>query len=151
MSDACGFCGHADAPKELYVPLRNSIEQLICQQDAREFYVGSQGAFDHMALRALRETKEKYPFIRYAVVLAYLPGKSVPQDPADPTIFPEGLEQVPPRFAISRRNRWMVDNCRWMVAYVTRGFGGAVKTLALARKKGVTVIELAAAPAAPGP
>lgn len=150
MSDACGFRGHADAPKELYVPLRNSIEQLICQQDAREFYVGSQGAFDHMALRALREMKEKYPFIHYAVVLAYLPGKSVPQDPADPTIFPEGLEQVPPRFAISRRNRWMVDNCRWMVAYVTRGFGGAVKTLVLARKKGVTVIELAAAPAAPG-
>ena len=147
MSDACGFCGHADAPKELYVPLRNSIEQLICQQDAREFYVGSQGAFDHMALRALREMKEKYPFIRYAVVLAYLPGKIVPQDPADPTIFPEGL----PRFAISRRNRWMVDNCRWMVAYVTRGFGGAVKPLALARKKGVTVIELAAAPATPGP
>lgn len=151
MSDACGFCGHADAPKELYVPLRNSIEQLICQQDAREFYVGSQGAFDRMALRALREMKEKYPFIRYAVVLAYLPGKSVPQDPADPTIFPEGLEQVPPRFAISRRNRWMVDNCRWMVAYVTRGFGGAAKTLARARRKGLAVIDLAAAPAAPGP
>ena len=57
MSDACGFRGHADAPKELYVPLRNSIEQPICQQDAREFYVGSQGAFDRMALRALREMK----------------------------------------------------------------------------------------------
>lgn len=151
MSDACGFCGHADTPEKVYAPLRSCIEELICRQGVREFYVGSQGAFDHMALRALREMKEKYPFIRYAVVLAYLPGKSVPQDPADPTIFPEGLEQVPPRFAISRRNRWMVDNCRWMVAYVTRGFGGAVKTLALARKKGVTVIELAAAPAAPGP
>lgn len=151
MSDACGFCGHADTPEKVYAPLRSCIEELICRQGVREFYVGSQGAFDHMALRALREMKEKYPFIHYAVVLAYLPGKSVPQDPADPTIFPEGLEQVPPRFAISRRNRWMVDNCRWMVAYVTRGFGEAVKTLALARKKGVTVIELAAAPAAPGP
>lgn len=144
MSDACGFCGHADAPEEVYAPLRSCIESMICRQGVREFYVGSQGAFDRMALRALREMKKKHPAIRYAVVLAYLPGKSGPQCPSDSTVFPEGLERVPPRFAIPLRNRWMVDNCRWMVAYVERSFGGAAKTLAYARKKGRTVIDLAA-------
>ena len=82
------------------------------------------------------------------MVLARLPGKSGPADPADPTLFPEGLEKAPPRLAIPHRNRWMVDNCRWMVAYVTRGFGGAAKTLARARRKGLAVIDLAA-PSAP--
>ena len=54
MSDACGFCGHADAPEKVYAPLRSCIEELICRQGVREFYVGSEGAFDRMALRALR-------------------------------------------------------------------------------------------------
>ena len=148
MSDACGFCGHADTPEKVYAPLRSCIEELICRQGVREFYVGSEGAFDRMALRALREMMKKYTAIRYAVVLARLPGKSGPADPADPTLFPEGLEKAPPRFAIPHRNRWMVDNCRWMVAYVTRGFGGAAKTLARARRKGLAVIDLAA-PSAP--
>ena len=54
MSDACGFCGHADAPEKVYAPLRSCIEELICRQGVREFYVDSEGAFDRMALRALR-------------------------------------------------------------------------------------------------
>ena len=58
MSDACGFCGHADAPEKVYAPLRSCIEELICRQGVREFYVGSEGAFDRMALRALREMKK---------------------------------------------------------------------------------------------
>lgn len=59
MSDACGFCGHADTPEKVYAPLRSCIEELICRQGVREFYVGSEGAFDRMALRALREMKKK--------------------------------------------------------------------------------------------
>jgi len=50
------------------------------------------------ANRALGELKRKYPHIRYFEVLAYLP-KSQPEHE---TLLPEGIETVPPRFAISR-------------------------------------------------
>lgn len=96
MSDACGFCGHADTPEKVYAPLRSCIEELICRQGVREFYVGSEGAFDRMALRALREMKKKYPAIRYAVVLARLPGKAGPQTLPTQRCFPRGWKRRRP-------------------------------------------------------
>ena len=58
------------------------------------------------------------------------------------TVFPEGLESVPPRYAIDRRNRWMLDRSDYVVTYVRNPYGGAAKYKELAIKKHKTVIEL---------
>ena len=55
-------------------------------------------------------------------------------DGYDETVYPP-LESVPKRYAISRRNEWMVRESDIVIAYVIRGFGGAAKTLEYAQRK----------------
>lgn len=117
----CCFFGHKDAPETIRGTLEATIRRLIEQDGVDCFLVGHQGAFDRMALSSLRRLKREYPKISYAVVLAYLPGKTE-EDPLyvpDETMYPEGLETVPPRFAISWRNKWMIRNSHVVVTYVT--------------------------------
>ena len=60
----------------------------------------------------------------------------------DDTTYPP-LEEVPARFAISRRNEWMVDNADVVVAYVTHDWGGAATTLQYAKRKKKRIISVA--------
>lgn len=78
--------------------------------------------------------------------LAYLPGPrqshEALRDEEIDTVFPEGLELVPKRYAIVHRNRWMVEQSDYMIAYVTHSFGGAAQTYAYAVRRGLTIINL---------
>ena len=74
--------------------------------------------------------------------MAYLPKQEDPLCDTDHTLLPEGIESVPPRFAIEYRNKWMIDHSDIVVTYVRRSFGGAAKFKKLAQKKKKTVIEL---------
>ena len=73
--------------------------------------------------------KIRYPHIRSCQVLSYLPEKfdSSSDDLFDETIYPEGLETVPLRLAYLRRNRWMVEQADFLIAYVK--FPGGAKTM----------------------
>ena len=141
---ACTFFGHRDCPEAVRPKLREVLVELIERHGVDRFYVGRQGAFDAMVRSVLRELTELYPHISYAVVLERLPG---PRDQAvwdfSDTIFPEGLELVPPRFAISRRNLWMLKQADLVVTYVTHGWGGAAQFGEKARRQKKTVINLA--------
>lgn len=139
----CTFFGHRDCPETILQSLRDTVFHLILRQGVTHFYVGNHGRFDALVLRVLREAKEAYPQIRYAVVLAYLPEKK-DSDFFSPeeTLFPEGIETVPKRFAILWRNRWMIAHSQYVVTYVTHAWGGAVTFAKEARKKGCTIISL---------
>ena len=63
-------------------------------------------------------------------------------DPME-TIYPEGLECVHPRYAISWRNKWMIQESDVVVTYVAHSWGGAAKFEQLARKKKKRVINIA--------
>ena len=60
----------------------------------------------------------------------------------DDVIFPP-LESVPRKFAILKRNEWMVEEADLVIAYVMYSWGGAVKTLEYAKRKKKTIINLA--------
>ena len=47
----------------------------------------------------------------------------------DGFIYPEGMEEGPRRFAVSRLNRLMVQRADCIIAYVVHSWGGAFKTL----------------------
>ena len=140
------FFGHRTTPPEIADILRKELISLIETQGADTFYVGHQGAFDAMVRKTLKELKKHYPFISYAVVLAYLPQKRNEYDTFDDTIYPEGLETVPKKYAISHRNRWMVEQCDCVVAYVAFTDGGAAQFVRLAEKKGKQIRNLADPP-----
>ena len=128
------FCGHKDVHDRYALErwLQDVCRELI-QQGVVEFYLGGYGGFDHLSAAVLRELKKEHPRIRLILVLPYL-NTSMPTEGYDETVYPP-LESVPKRFAISRRNEWMVRECDTVVAYVTHDWGGAAKTLEYARRK----------------
>lgn len=139
----CTFFGHRNTPKEVSAELRRILVDLIERRGVTEFLVGSQGAFDSIVKRELRSLKESYP-IRFAVVLAYLTNADVlTEEEADDTVFPEGIECVPKRFAIDFRNKWMVGKSDYVVTYVKHSFGGAAKFKEYAERKNKAVINIA--------
>ena len=125
---ACTFFGHQDAPASVMPRLRSVLVELIQQRGVDQFYVGRQGDFDAMVRRVLVELAEIYPHISYAVVLERLPTQRDTWNPlpCDHTLFPEGLETVPPRFAIHHRNEWMLRHSDFVVTYITRRSASAV-------------------------
>ena len=135
------FFGHKDTPKNIEPTLRTTLVDLIENHGATEFYVGNNGNFDTMLRRQLEALSQTY-HITHSVVLAYLPGNKNEYDDYTNTILPEGIETVPKRFAISYRNKWMIEQADVVVTYVTHSFGGAAQFKAMAERQGKTVIEL---------
>ena len=127
------FCGHskiyqtADFSKWLDIILPSLIEG-----GAATFYLGGYGDFDSLAA-AVRRQKAVYPHITAILVLAYL-NRETDTSRYDDTTYPP-LENVPPRYAIVRRNEWMVRESDVVISSVTHGLGGAAKTLDYARRK----------------
>jgi len=141
---ACTFFGHHDCPRAIKTDLRAALVELIEQHDTDTFYVGNQGAFDEMVRGVLFELKQRYPHIRYTIVLAYMPpNRSIAKTEDANSMLPEGIEMQPKRFAIVWRNRWMLQRAEYVVAYVEHSFGGAARFVELAEKQGKTVIHIA--------
>ena len=137
----CIFFGHHDCPDSVKPHFLAAIRKQI-ENGTTCFYVGTHGNFDAMALSCLRTLKRDYPTIRYAVVLAYFPSDPNAYLPGE-TIYPDGTESVPRRFAVDFRNRWMIGRADTVISYRTRPFGGTAKYVGKAKKKGVCVVNLA--------
>lgn len=134
------FCGHSQITKADNIAnwLRTVTQDLI-EQGATTFFLGGYGEFDSLAASILREQKKKYPQIELVLVLAYLnTGRDV--SGYDSTMYPP-LENVPRRFAISHRNRWMVEYADVVVAYVLHDWGGAATTLRCAKQTKKQIIS----------
>ena len=138
----CTFFGHRDCPDTVLPALREAVEEAILQDGIDTFYVGHEGAFDLLAAKVLLEMVEKYPNIRFFVVLAYLPRTPLEGDLQGRTILADGVEDVPRRFAILRRNEWMLERADAVVAFVTRSFGGAASFLQKAAREHKKIYNL---------
>lgn len=140
----CTFFGHRNITVEIEPILQSTLINLIENNDVKLFYVGNHGGFDIMVRRVLKKLSEQYD-ISYYVVLAYMPGKKDEfsyEDYSD-TLMPDGIETVPKRFAISYRNKWMIDQSDYVVTYVTnRIASGAAQFKELAEKRKKIVINL---------
>lgn len=134
------FCGHKEVLDSKCVEawLRKVCSELICH-GAKEFLLGGYGRFDFLCTEVLRDLKKQHPHIRLILVLPYL-NSSMHTDGYDETVYPP-LESVPKRFAISRRNEWMVCESDVVVAYVICSYGGAANTLDYARRKKKQIIQ----------
>ena len=139
---SCTFFGHRDCPDSIKPQLRDLLIDLIANHDVDMFYVGNQGQFDTIVRSVLRELKKKYTQIEYAVVLAHMPGKQMKYDDYSDTMLPEGIEVVHPRYAISWRNNWMLQQSDYVVTYITHSWGGAAQFVEKARRQKKIVINI---------
>ena len=138
----CCFFGRREVTHNIRDKLTAIIENLITETGVTEFYVGHQGQFDSMVYSVLKELKVMYPHIRYIVVLAYMPDSYIKEVYGEDTLFPDGLESVPKKYAISKRNDWMIQHSDYAVCYVHKITGGAAKFREKAEKKGLQIIDV---------
>lgn len=142
---ACTFFGHRDCPNDIKTSLCSVLTQLIVNENVDTFYVGQQGNFDKIVHTVLQEMAKKYPHIRYFAVLERLPSSQNKFDTVDNsnTLIPEGIETVHPRYAISWRNSWMINQSSYVVTYITHSWGCAAKFADKAVRQKKTVINIA--------
>ena len=142
------FCGHSnyllsDEEKE---KLKQLLVKEIRKNPTCKFYLGGYGDFDSLCLRTLRELKKEFQDIELIFITPYLDKNYSKLEFAkyhyDDVIFPP-LESVPRKFAILKRNEWMVDSADLVIAYVKYSWGGAAKTLEYAKRKKVPMINIA--------
>ena len=95
-----------------------------------------------MVYSVLKELKAKYPQIRFTVILAYMPDEHIKELYGEDTLFPDGLESVPGKYAISKRNAWLIQHSGFAVCYVHKITGGAVKFREKAEKRRLQIIDV---------
>lgn len=126
--------------------MRNSIiggDTVIC-------YLGGCGDFDNICAVACRELKKEFLQIEMVYVTPYINNLSEHAKNEerqikglyDSSIYPP-LEGVPPKFAIIRRNEWMVENSDLVIAYIKHNYGGAYRSLQCAKRKNKKIINIA--------
>ncbi len=115
----CFLFGHGEASEGILGDILAAAEEHYLRYGIRSFYVGSRGNFDRLAARAILRLKERYGDISLTLLLSYHPGER-------PVLLPPGfdgsfyppLHTVPRRYAISRANRYMVQQADSIICYV---------------------------------
>lgn len=133
------FCGHDNVSDSNQVRewLCNVLDRFLHEENVL-CYLGGYGGFDRLAASVLREKQKDNPAIQIVLIIPYL-NRKYDESGYDYTLFPP-LESVPPRYAILKRNEWMVAQADVIIAYVTHSWGGAAKTLEYAISKRKQVI-----------
>ncbi len=146
------FCGHGtiydDGVKEALFKALWDILSPLSASDKVTFLCGGYGAFDWLCSEVIDEirnyclppTTEKV-FVTPYITESYKDRIDYISQDFDEVVFPP-LETVPPKFAISRRNEWMIAKADVVIAYVRQGFGGAAKTLRFAYTKKKRIVRL---------
>ncbi len=114
----CFFLGHRDAPADIYPALLAAVKRHV-DLGVTTFYVGQYGSFDRMAATAVLELKRTSTSIELYLLLPYHPAERTVKTPDgfDGTYYPDGIESVPRRLAITRANRLMIEACDNLIAY----------------------------------
>ena len=140
------FCGHRDfvVTAEAENQLTMFLEKYARENVRLVCYNGGYGNFDYFAAKCVQRMQEQYSNIRNCLVLPYIDQPfleriEIFKNHFDETIYPP-LESVPRKYAIIRRNEWMVDSADIVIAYVTYSWGGAARTLEYAKRKNKNII-----------
>lgn len=135
------FCGHST-----YVSNTGDEEEVLAVLERHvgdepcDFFLGEYGGFDAFAYGCARKFREKHPDSKVLFVTPYLSQERMKfqEGRFDGVIYPP-LESVPPKYAISRRNKWIVERSDLIFAYITHEYGGAYAMYRYAKRKGKIV------------
>ena len=140
MEKTATFIGHGECRGVDKEKVRAAAEELI-QKGVETFLSGGMGGFDWLGARVVYELKEKYPHIKNILVIPYLTFNVRNKDLFDEILYPDGFEKYHFKAAIPKRNRFLVDNSKYAICYVTHGWGGAAQTYEYAKKHGLNIVD----------
>ena len=141
------FCGHSNYINNFEDEklLLKSLEEVANGKQV-DFYLGGYGAFDNFALKCAKKYKENHKDTNLIFITPYLgewlnKRKSFIEKHYDKIFHPE-IEHVPQKFAILKRNEWMVKKADYIFGYVQTHYGGAYKMLLYAHNHNKPYINL---------
>lgn len=140
------FCGHAQFPKseEYERKILAILEEKVGDKTA-DMYLGDYGEFDRFAYECCRKYKEMHPNVMLVFVTPYMTigyqrgNLEYKKTKYDAIVYPE-IGDRPQKFAITYRNKYMVEAADYVVAYVDHNWGGAYQTYKHAKRKGKVII-----------
>lgn len=144
------FAGHAFVCSNSKVKetVKEQIKNNIDLNEKVVFYLGGYGEFDEICALACRELKQEYNNIELIYVTPYfglseqLKIKEMQKyGYCDMSIYPP-IEKTPPRYAILKRNEWVVKNSDIIIVYINHFYGGAYKSFQAAKRKGKKIINI---------
>ena len=143
------FFGHRDfiADDEHIEKIISILNDLV-GDNAVEFYLGGYGYFDAFAYRCCTSFAKTHRNASLAFVTPYITEEYQRNHLTEikkqyhSVIYPE-IENVPKKFAIAYRNRYMVEKADLIICYVKREYGGAFQAIKYAEIKGKTIINIA--------
>ena len=144
------FTGHSkifsgNLVKEM---VKEQIKNNIIGMNSVTCYIGGYGDFDEICALACKELKLECDGIEVVYVTPYinqqerLKIKEMQNNGlCDTSVYPP-IENTPLRFAILKRNEWMMTNADLIIAYVNHNYGGAYKSLQTAKRRKKKVINI---------
>ncbi|MBQ9968259.1 MAG: DUF1273 family protein [Oscillospiraceae bacterium] len=128
------------------------MRKLIIEHGVRYFGVGGAIGYDTLAAKALFQIKEReFPHIKIILVYPFeqFTARWSPIQKAEyKKLFPKYDKCVcickePNREAYLSRDRHLIDNSAYCIAYCVRNFGGSAYTVKYAMQKGVQIRNIA--------
>ena len=144
------FAGHSliTSNHKIRELVKEQIRAHISNNDFLTCYLGGYGDFDEICASACRELKQEYACIEIVYVTPYM--SLAEQEKIkhlqesglyDTSLYPP-IEDTPAKFAISKRNEWMMTNADLIIAYVSHQHGGAYKSLQVAKRRKKEIINI---------
>ncbi|MBP5242911.1 MAG: DUF1273 family protein [Clostridia bacterium] len=147
----CALTGHRELDDAFdFIQLKNILRSLVLERGVSSFYCGMAIGFDTVALECLLALKKDFPSIK---IIACIPcpeqadkfGKENKQryyrllSACDEKII---LSERYTPGCMHLRNRYMVDNAQYLVAYYRKSTGGTAYTVKYAESRGRKIIYL---------
>ena len=129
--------------EDLLYPL---LKHLIKTKSFVRIYIGRNGEFDLYTATILKRVQKAIgkDNNELVCVLPYS-HKDIKyfEEYYDDVIIPECIGKTHPKGAITKRNRWMVEQADLLICYVQRNEGGAYAAMKYAEKLGKRIINVA--------
>ena len=150
----CCFTGHRDIPPDLLPEIRKNLEfeleKLYVLNGVKTFISGGAVGFDMIAAEMVVELKRRHPDV--ALIFA-LPCGDHSKKWSDSDIsklrilslYADEVITLTPTYTrgcMHERNRFLVDNSLYCIAYCKKTSGGSYYTVNYAKKKNRTIIEI---------
>ena len=144
------FFGHRNlfGRMNLFEIVKETILSNIKSSEPVKFYCGGYGDFDNLCTSVCKSIKESIK-CEIVFITPYITENQqrkinvlINDKLYDYSLYPP-IEKTPLKFAISKRNKWIVNEADLIIAYVSRNYGGAYSALKYAEKLKKKIINLA--------
>lgn len=143
------FCGHSHYIKKDGDERRllDFLEETVGEKEA-DMFLGGYGEFDAFAYNCCKKYSETHKQVKLIYVTPYQLTKDNEKrqeqylSEFDYIIYPE-IEDKPLRYAITYRNKYMIECADCVVAYVSHSWGGAYTSYKYAKRLRKRIFNLA--------